>query len=133
MEADFPSTTKVEEYRGRAIQYYRNSEEAVAREEYEKVGELLWGAVANYIHALNELKGKKVIRSHGGVLSQGREIAKETGDKRLLNAIEEADEMHEQFYGGAKRLSSFPERYAEVVYAITVLDGLLKKTLSPDG
>lgn len=117
---------RIESHRLRAAQYFQNSQEAVGKEEYEKAGELIWGAVANYIHAFILLRERKIYKRHRAVVDFGRNIAIQRGDERLLNAVEEADEMHEHYYRGSRIRSSFPDRFEDGRYAIETLDKLLR-------
>ncbi len=125
MEESLETVERLEGLRNRAAQYFRNSQEAAGKEEYEKAGERLWGAVANYIHAMILLRENKVYHRHGSVVGYGREIAKEKGDARLLKAVEEADEMHEHYHRGSRVPSTFPDRFRDVEYALEALDRTL--------
>ena len=78
-------------------QYLANARQAFALQEWSKVTELLWGAVAQGIKALAAARAIH-LRRHADLRDFTARMGKEVGDSSFSRAFSDAERMHANFY-----------------------------------
>ncbi len=92
-------------------QYRSNADQAVAKGEFRKASELLWGALTQQIKAL-AAKYDVVIESHREFFSFMRQLAEELKDASLYTEFAALNALHKNFYDETIPADLFPEYYA---------------------
>ena len=76
----------------------KNSDEVIKEEEYNKAGELLWGALVQLLKAIGILVNSPT-RTHKEVMKLAQTIYTTNKDVELRNAIKnDAQALHANFY-----------------------------------
>jgi len=101
-------------------QYRSNADLAVAKAEYCKASELLWGALTQQIKAL-AAKYNITIGKHGEFFDFMRQIAEELNDQALYTEFVHLNALHRNFYDEMIPPDVFPEYYER---AVTLIDRL---------
>ncbi len=78
-------------------QYMDNALEALQKNEPGKAGEMLWGSIAQAVHAVDAWRGP-VIQNHRGLLNFATRIGREIGDPHFPNSFQSAKSLHNNFY-----------------------------------
>ena len=79
-------------------QYFENCQEALAKNEVSKAGELLWGSVAQVFHALATVRGVNVQR-HRRLKNFAIQVSNETEDPdKTMGGFLSAEILHKGFY-----------------------------------
>ena len=78
-------------------QYFENGQEALAKNEVSKAGELFWGSVAQAFHALAAARGVDVER-HRRLKNFAIYVSNEAGDPHILGGFLSAEILHKGFY-----------------------------------
>ena len=78
-------------------QYMENAVEALDKDEPGKAGEMLWGSVAQAVHAVDAWRGPQ-IEGHRGLLNFARGIGQEIDDPAFPNNFQSARSLHHNFY-----------------------------------
>ncbi len=78
-------------------QYMDNALEALNKNEPGKAGEMLWGSIAQAVHAVDAWRGP-VIGGHRDLLNFARNIGREIGDPAFPNNFQSARSLHHNFY-----------------------------------
>jgi hypothetical protein len=84
-------------YERQSLRYLENAQEFLERDEPEKTGELLWGALAEALKAV-AARGDRLVRSHRELWSLARVVATELGDESIYDAFVQANALHSNFY-----------------------------------
>ncbi|MEM0374841.1 MAG: PaREP1 family protein [Nitrososphaerota archaeon] len=124
----------VSEYLERSKRHQENLREFIQRGELEKAGDMLWGILSCYSNALSILlRGQKgVLRTHRDTIRFLEEFAKSIGDKRVIDAVKEAERLHANFYHGFIRDAEDLRKHYEGVYLlIQLLDEQIRKLFAP--
>jgi len=117
-----------EKYRRNAIGYYENSESLIKQKEFAKAGEMLWGAIAEGVKALNMIRTGEPVRDHAGIRRILKNIVLEYKKKGLNEQYSKAaDNLHVNFYETFLDESDFFKQYD---YA-KLLFGLLMDITQP--
>ena len=78
-------------------QYMDNALDALGQDELGKAGEMLWGSVAQAIHAVDAWRGA-VIVNHRDLMNFSVRLGREIDDPAYPNYIASARRLHENFY-----------------------------------
>jgi hypothetical protein len=124
---------KIQNYRARAAQFFNNGKLLLKKGELEKAGEMFWGAISCYINAIQLLHTGKAYGDHKQMVNDAKKIATNVGDKNLLDAIEQAEKFHANFYHGFIPKDEFPKYYEKAVYAFVTFDRILQQELAKKG
>lgn len=87
----------VERYAKLALYYSNNASLFLKQQEFQKAGEMMWGAMASILKAVAAKKGKKV-EGHSQLFSLAAKLAKNLDDKQIYTAFLEASHLHKNFY-----------------------------------
>lgn len=115
------------EYERRALRCLANADELANRDELDKAGEMLWGAVVSYLNAIAALMGGEPLRRHKEVSRAAREIAIARGNKEFLRAFRRAEALHVNFYHGFVDREGFIEYHRAVLEVVAALSDTLWK------
>ena len=91
------TAAKVRRHLEHSNQYFENGEEALAKDEVSKAGELFWGSVTQAFHALAVARGVDVQR-HRRLKNFAINVSNETGDLQMLGGFLSAEILHKGFY-----------------------------------
>jgi len=91
------SKTDVQRYVQHALQYLSNGLVALQNEEAGKAGELLWGSIAETVHALAATKNVP-IPSHRQLHNFVLRIAEELKDQSIAEDFLLAEALHHNYY-----------------------------------
>ncbi len=117
-------------YLRRAEQYYQNFLASINRGEIEKASEMLWGALSCYANALSVLIRKKSLTTHSETVNFLKELAKETRDPQIIDAVGQAQQLHANFYHGfIEDPMRFREICVNVIFLIRRLAAILQDQL----
>ena len=78
-------------------QYMDNALEALGKDEPGKAGEMLWGSIAQAVHAVDAWRGV-VIEDHRGLMNFARRIGAEIDDPYFPNNFQSARSLHHNCY-----------------------------------
>ena len=78
-------------------QYMDNALAAIEADELSKAGEMVWGSVAQALHAVAAWRGA-TIDSHRALMNYSGAISREIGDPAFPNMIGSARRLHDSFY-----------------------------------
>ncbi len=78
-------------------QYMDNALEALNNNEPGKAGELIWGSVAQAVHAVDAWRGP-VIDSHRDLINFAYSLEREIGDSSFRFVLRSARSLHHNFY-----------------------------------
>ena len=132
MAADRDVLERASDYITRAVRNRKNFDMLLAEGALDKASETLWGLFTDYTNALALVTFGRTFARHGETISYAREIGKTRGDGRMLRAVSAAERMHANFYHGfVTDPSSLREPFEEITYYATVLDGLIRASVSP--
>ena len=113
---------KVGLYRSQSLHYLDNAKEFLARQEFTKASEFLWGAVAQAVKAVAASNGVHLAH-HGQVWDYAEAISREQDDPAIFQDFRQANTMHVNFYE-----AGLPPR--EVIYAMAILEVTVEKLLN---
>jgi hypothetical protein len=86
-------------YRQRGEKYLKNAKEKIAREDWGKGAEFLWGAVSSLLNAICVLYEYRPITNHQEMVNFGKKLATELKDKEMYNFFDETgNKLHANFY-----------------------------------
>ena len=92
------TAAKVRRHLEHSDQYFENSQEALAKNEVSKAGELLWGSVAQVFHALATVRGVDVQR-HRRLKNFAIHVSNETEDPpKTIGGFLAAEILHKGFH-----------------------------------
>ena len=92
------TTAKIRRHLEHSGQYFENCQEALAKNEVSKAGELLWGSVTQVFHALATVRGVDVQR-HRRLKNFAIQISNETEDPpKTIGGFLSAEILHRGFY-----------------------------------
>lgn len=109
---------RIIDYIRRADRLKENFDKAVAEDNIEKAGELLWGILACYLNALKIFLTGKPARRHGELVKVGYDLAKALGDDKILEGVRKAEKLHSNFYHAFLDKEDLKEIYEDVVYVV---------------
>ena len=89
--------SKLDVYRSQATYYLDNAQEFLARQEFTKASEFLWGAVAQAVKAVAASEGVHLAH-HCQVWDYAEEISREQDDPGIFDDFRQANTMHVNFY-----------------------------------
>ena len=78
-------------------QYFENAQEALAKDEVSKAGELFWGSVTQVFHALAAVRGVNVQR-HRRLKNFAIHISNQAEDPNIIGGFLAAEILHTGFY-----------------------------------
>ena len=78
-------------------QYMDNALEALEKNEPGKAGEMLWGSVAQAVHAVDAWRGP-VIDDHRRMMNLAYSLEREIGDPSFRFVLRSASSLHHNFY-----------------------------------
>ncbi len=87
----------VERYAKLALYYSNNASLFLKQKEFQKAGEMMWGAMASILKAVAAKKGKKV-EGHSQLFTLAAKLTKNLDDKQIYTAFLEASHLHKNFY-----------------------------------
>ena len=87
----------VEKHLFHCRQYMDNALDALGQDELGKAGEMLWGSVAQAIHAVDAWRGA-VIVNHRDLMNFSVRLGREIDDPAYPNYVASAQRLHENFY-----------------------------------
>lgn len=87
----------VERFAKLAIYYSSNASLFLRQKEFQKAGEMMWGAMASILKAVAAKKGKKV-EGHSQLFSLAAKLSKNLGDDTIYRSFLEASHLHKNFY-----------------------------------
>ena len=105
-------------------QYRSNADLAVAKAEYRKASELLWGALTQQIKAL-AAKYNVLIGKHGEFFDFMRQLAEELNEPFFYVEFVHLNALHRNFYDEMIPPDVFPEYYKRTVTLIDRLADLV--------
>ncbi|MFQ5687112.1 MAG: PaREP1 family protein [Candidatus Scalindua sp.] len=91
------SNGKLKKYIALHEKYINESDEFLKQKNYSQVSEKLWGATATITKAIAASRNK-TIKSHDGISFYLASIAKELKDNSILDIVNMANSMHQNFY-----------------------------------
>src|SRR6266852_8176179 len=99
MEMSSPTETaeKAIEFIETRNHYYKNAEELIAKREFRKASEMLWGAVTQTLKAIAALRNVE-IPNHREFFTIVKQMSKELHDPGFYEAFEELNALHKNFY-----------------------------------
>ena len=110
--------------------YYKNMEESLAKGEYRKASELLWGAITQAIKALASLPpSPKEIHTHKEFFLFVKEVSRETADEEYFTLFNELNALHKNFYDEIFPSESFPIFLRKAKIFLEKTDELIKRKL----
>ena len=80
-----------------ALHYLDNALELLNKKEPAKAGELLWGSVAQALQAVAASRNKR-LSNHRSLRWFASQLARELGDKTLLDGFRRAEYLHSNFH-----------------------------------
>ena len=80
-----------------ALHYSDNASLFLKQKEFQKAGEMMWGAMASILKAIAAKKGKKVV-GHSQLFSLASQLSKNLDNKQIYTAFLEASHLHKNFY-----------------------------------
>ena len=101
----------VEKYKAQSVHYLENAFKSMGAGDAEKAGEFLWGSLAEALKAVAASKGIK-LKAHWEIADYARDVAKQLGDKSILDAYRDASYLHSNFYEAGLRIEDV-DVYAE--------------------
>jgi hypothetical protein len=113
---------RVRRYRRESIHYLQNAQEFLARQEFTKAGEFLWGGMAMAIKAVAAVNGIS-LRQHRELWDYTRELARELNAPDIFQDFRQANSLHSNFYE-----SGLPPE--EVIDSLSTLRVTIGKLLS---
>lgn len=124
---------RVFEYVKNAEKYLANADELLAKKEYAKTGEMLWGAIAELIKALGMIYEKN-LPGHGILIEFIKRVANSLRDEELRRlVVERAQALHANFYENFIEVEDFPAYYNDAHKAYKKLYGVLEKEIKACG
>lgn len=87
----------IETYARKAEEKRNNYDFLLEREEFEKAGESLWGAIVNLIDSIRLAKGAS-LNNHNIMRRFLKSYAFDKEDKELWELFKEAEKLHPNFY-----------------------------------
>lgn len=88
---------KVRRYLEHRDQYFENAQEALAKDEVSKAGELFWGSATQVFHALAAMRGVDVQR-HRHLKNFAIYISNQAEDPNIIGGFLAAEILHTGFY-----------------------------------
>jgi hypothetical protein len=87
----------VEKYKAQSVHYLENAFKSMGAGDAEKAGEFLWGSLAEALKAVAASRGIR-LKAHWEIGDYARDVAKQLGDKSILDAYRDASYLHSNFY-----------------------------------
>jgi len=106
-------------------EYLSNAQGAIAKREFRKASELLWGAVTQQIKALAATRNI-VIESHRDFFNFLRQLSAELQEKQLYDEFVDLNALHKNFYDETIPADAFPRFYEQAIRFIGRLDKLTR-------
>ena len=97
MTSQAPNVDAVDDHVFHCRQYMENALAAVDADELSKAGEMVWGSVAQALHAVAAWRGT-AIDSHRDLMNFSGVLSQEISDPAFPNIIESARRLHDSFY-----------------------------------
>ncbi len=91
------TAAKVRRHLEHRDQYFENAQEALAKDEVSKAGELFWGSVTQVFHALATVRGVDVHR-HRRLKDFAIHVSNEIGDIHVMGGFNSVEILHKGFY-----------------------------------
>ena len=124
---------KVLEYVKNAEKYLVNANEMLAKKDYNKSGEMLWGSTAELIKALGMVYGKN-LPNHRLLIDFIKKAAILLRDDELRRlVVERAQALHANFYENFIEVEDFPAYYNDVHKAYKRLYEVIEKEIKARG
>ena len=114
-------------YVSHSREYLENALLALQNGEAGKAGELLWGSVAEAVHAVAAYRNRQ-IRSHRELKSFAIQLARDLGDQNIESDFILAESLHHNFY----EVQQEPSDIAIVVPAVQQLVFKLLGLMPPE-
>lgn len=108
--------------------YFSNAEEAIAKKEFRKASELLWGAITQAVKALASLSNIHIAK-HAEFFDYTRAVSKEIGEKELHTLFLELNTLHKNFYDEEIPSLDFPIFYEKAMRFLRKTEELIKKKI----
>lgn len=124
---------RVFEYVKNAEKYLANADELLAKKDYTKTGEMLWGAIAELIKALGMIYEKNLPK-HGILIDFIKKVAISLCDDELRRlVVERAQALHANFYEDFIEVEDFPAYYNDAHKAYKRLYEVIEKEIKSRG
>ncbi|NVM30987.1 MAG: hypothetical protein HWN65_19255 [Candidatus Helarchaeota archaeon] len=112
---------KIEHYINQSKVLLKNANLMVKKQEYNKAGEMLWGAMTSLLKAIGIMHNKP-IRNHKEIIKVAKFIALIKNDKELNEAIVNSGQtLHANFYENFLDLEVFKEHQEKVIKGYNTL------------
>ena len=124
---------RVFEYVKNAEKCLANADELLAKRDYAKTGEMLWGAIAELIKALGMIYEKNLPK-HGLLIDFIKKVSISLRDEELRRlVVERAQALHANFYENFIEVEDFPAYYSDAYKAYEKLYGVIEKEIKARG
>jgi Archaeal PaREP1/PaREP8 family. len=121
------------EYVKNAEKYLVNASEMLAKKDYNKSGEMLWGSIAELIKALGMVYGKNLPK-HRLLIDFIKKMAISLRDDELRRlVVERAQALHANFYENFIEVEDFPAYYNDAHKAYKRLYEVIEKEIKARG
>ena len=117
----------VRRHASQATQYLENGLAFLQQGEAGKAGELLWGSVAEAVHALAASRGT-ALRTHRSLRNFASAVAREIEDRSLAEGYRLAEGLHSNFY----EVELDPEDIQKTVEPVRNAVGKLLSLIPPE-
>lgn len=105
--------TETDKYVEQSLRYMQNALSSLARHDYDKASEFLWGSAAQAVKAVAASRGMN-LRSHGELWDFTRELSRDLAEPQIYEAFRTANYLHSNFYEVKLR----PEEILEATDAV---------------
>ena len=117
-------TGSIEKHRAQSIHYLENAFSSIQAGNAGKAGEFLWGSMAQALKAVAASKGRE-LRTHWDITDYAKALAKELGDKDLIDSFGHASYLHSNFYEADLRVEDVLMYAGEIKATVGKLLGLI--------
>ena len=97
MTSQAPNVDAIDNHVFHCRQYMENALDAINADELSKAGEMVWGSVAQALHAVAAWRGT-AIDSHRDLMNFSGVLSREINDPAFPNIIGSARRLHDSFY-----------------------------------